>query len=76
MSGSCTATRATTGGPAAKAVRPPWIDRHAFDTVRSQTRAPKPGSVPAEGGGTATPTLGGGFGFSCEHGPVAREVAR
>jgi hypothetical protein len=32
-------------------------------TPESHTRAPPPGSVIAEGGGTATPTLGGGVGF-------------
>jgi len=41
-------------------------DRHEFGTPTSQTRAPKPASVSAEGGGTVTPTLGGGFGFSRE----------
>jgi hypothetical protein len=56
--------------------RPLWINRPAFGTARSQTRAPKAGSVPAEGGGTATPTLGGGFWFSREQFPVAGEVAR
>jgi hypothetical protein len=32
-------------------------------TPETQTRVPLPGSVIAEGGGTDTPTLGGGIGF-------------
>jgi hypothetical protein len=43
-----------------------WNNRHEFGTSASQTRAPNPASVFAEGGGTVTPTLGGGFGFSRE----------
>jgi hypothetical protein len=31
-------------------------------TPQTHTRAPRPGSVIAEGGGTMTPTLGGGIG--------------
>jgi hypothetical protein len=56
--------------------RPLWNNRPDFGTVQSQTGATKAGSVPAEGGGTATPTLGGGFWFSREQFPVAGEVAR
>jgi len=43
-----------------------WADRHDSGTVPSQTFARIAGSVLAEGGGTVTPTLGGGFGFSRE----------
>jgi len=43
-----------------------WTNRPDLGTYPSQTRAPNPASVFAEGGGTATPTLGGGFGFSRE----------
>ena len=35
-----------------------------FVTVQSQTRGLLTDSVTAEGGGTNTPTLGGGYGFS------------
>ena len=62
-----------------RAVPPPrslWMVRPRFGAVQAQTRASKRASVPAEGGGTATPTLGGGFGFSREQFPVAGEVAR
>jgi len=46
----------------------PGTDRHVFGTHASQTRAPNPASVSAEGGGTGSPTLmGGGTGFSREH---------
>ena len=38
-----------------------WANRHAFDPDASQTRAPRSDSVGPEGGGTHTPTLGGGF---------------
>jgi hypothetical protein len=53
-----------------------WIDRPKPGTFPAQTREPKRASVPAEGGGTATPTLGGGFWFLREHSPVAGEVTR
>jgi len=43
-----------------------WADRRNSGTVLSQTRAPNRASVVAEGGGTVTPALGGGFGFSRE----------
>jgi hypothetical protein len=39
-------------------------NRHAFDPRASQTRAPGRGIVALEGGGTNTPTLGGGFGVT------------
>jgi hypothetical protein len=52
-----------------------WIDRPTSGAFPAQTRVPKRASVPAEGGGTATPTLGGGFWFSREHSPVGGEVA-
>jgi hypothetical protein len=44
--------------------RPPWNDRPETGTNRSQTGAPLPGSVTAEGGGTSTPTQGGGIGVT------------
>ena len=66
------------GRPAAPrrshAVAPLWTNRHELGARRAQTRAPRPASVTAEGGGTAHPTLGGGFWFSREHGPVGGEV--
>jgi hypothetical protein len=36
-------------------------NRHGFGTPASQTRARPAGIVNAEGGGTASPTLGGGY---------------
>ena len=54
-------------------------DRHDFGTPPSQTRAPSLASVSAEGGGTFTPTLGGGIGFSRELEPArapGRRLAR
>jgi hypothetical protein len=54
-------------GLPAKAARSELLtDRHEVGTHPSQTRAPNPASVSAEGGGIVTPTLGGGFGFSRE----------
>ena len=53
-----------------------WANRHEVGAVPTQKRAPQPGSVTAEGGGTTTPTLGGGFWFSREQSPVAGEAAR
>jgi hypothetical protein len=50
-----------------RAVPPPrslWMVRPTHGAVQAQTRVPKRASVPAEGGGTATPTQGGGFWFS------------
>jgi hypothetical protein len=41
-----------------------WSDRPDFGIHASQTRALNPASVSAEGGGTDTPTLGGGLGFT------------
>ena len=38
--------------------------RHEIVTPETQTCEPRPGSVIAEGGGTTTPTLGGGTGFT------------
>jgi hypothetical protein len=52
-----------------------WTNRHELVPLPTHTRAPDTGSVTAEGGGTTTPTLGGGFWFSGEHLPAAREVA-
>jgi hypothetical protein len=66
----------TREGRLAGNARAAWMDRHSSATLASQTRAPQPGSVPAEGGGPATPTLGRGIGFSREQVPVAGEVAR
>ena len=53
-----------------------WMNRHAFGANAAQTREPEAASVTAEGGGTTTPTLGGGFWFSREQSPVAGEAAR
>ena len=66
-------------GPGAKRAVPPrslWIDGSTLGALVAQTREPNRDSVSAEGGGTETPTLGGAFWFSREHGPVAGEVAR
>jgi hypothetical protein len=60
----------------AKPPRGLWIDRPTLFALPAQTRESNRASVPAEGGGTATPTLGGGFLFSREHSPVAGEVPR
>jgi hypothetical protein len=38
-----------------------WTNRHAVGTPGSQTRAPMLDIVAPEGGGTSTPTLGGGI---------------
>jgi hypothetical protein len=48
------------------------MNRHAIGADLAQTRDALAGSVDAEGGGTASPTLGGGIGFS----RVPRNVAR
>jgi hypothetical protein len=37
-----------------------WTNRHASDALASQTRAAPAGIVALEGGGTNTPTPGGG----------------
>jgi len=41
----------------------PWLgtNRHGLGTPASQTRARSAGIVNAEGGGTTSPTLGGGY---------------
>jgi hypothetical protein len=41
----------------------PWLGtkRHGLGTPASQTRARSAGIVNAEGGGTTSPTLGGGY---------------
>ena len=44
-----------------------WTNRHEIGAHPAQTCAPQAASVTAEGGGTTTPTLGGGFWFSREH---------
>jgi hypothetical protein len=55
------------GEPRSRARRvSPWSNRLEFGSQPSQTRAPNLASVSAEGGGTVTPTLGGGIGFSRE----------
>jgi hypothetical protein len=66
------------GGSTSRSVRTRslWIDRPRLGAFPAQTREPKRASVPAEGGGTATPTLGGGLWFSREHSPVGGEVPR
>jgi hypothetical protein len=55
--------------------QPLWTNRRELAPLPTHTRAPNTGSVTAEGGGTTTPTLGGGFWFSREHLPAAGEVA-
>jgi len=46
----------------------PGTNRHISGTDASQTCAPNPDNVSAEGGGIGSPTLmGGGTGFSREH---------
>ena len=50
---------------------PLWTNRREIGTPATQPRAPRSGSVTAEGGGTTNPTLvGGGIGFSREPGTV------
>ena len=44
-------------------------------TVPSQTRAPAPDNVTAEGGGKNTPTQGGGYGFVAARARAARRWA-
>jgi hypothetical protein len=51
-------------------------DWHEFVTPESHIRAPNPGSVTAEGGGTTPPTLGGGTGFTRDTSTVAARGAR
>jgi hypothetical protein len=46
---------------ALRGAREPGTNRHTIGTSESQTRAPNPGIVAPEGGGTRTPTLGGGI---------------
>jgi hypothetical protein len=43
-------------------------------TGETHTRAPRRGSVSAEGGGTTPPTLGGGIGFSRDTSTVGRRA--
>jgi hypothetical protein len=62
--------RSVAGSP-----QPLWTNRHELASPPTNTRAPDTCSVTAEGGGTTTPTLGGGFWFSREHLPAALEVA-
>ena len=50
-------------------------NRHAIVTPGSHIRALGAANVTAEGGGTASPTLGGGIGFSREHLPPATSAA-
>ena len=54
----------------------PWTNRHTIGTQASHTGAPLAGNVTAEGGGTRTPTLGGGIRFSREQAPATGEVPR
>ena len=54
----------------------PWANRHTIGTQASHTGAPPTANVTAEGGGTTTPTLGGGIWFSREQPPAAGKVAR
>jgi hypothetical protein len=63
------------GRTVAGSARGLWTDRCELVPLPTHTRAADTGSVTAEGGGTTTPTLGGGFWFSREHVPAAREVA-
>jgi hypothetical protein len=54
----------------------PRTNRHTIGTPASHTGAPLAANVTAEGGGTTTPTLGGGIGFSREQSPATGEVPR
>jgi hypothetical protein len=54
----------------------PWSNRHTIGTQASHTGAPLAANVTAEGGGTGTPTLGGGIRFSREQSPATGEVPR
>jgi hypothetical protein len=53
-----------------------WANRHTIGTPASHTGAPLAANVTAEGGGTRTPTLGGGIRFSREQSPATGEVPR
>ena len=53
-----------------------WTNRHTVGARASHTGAPIAANVAAEGGGTTSPTLGGGLCFSREQSPVAGEVPR
>ena len=63
-----------TAEPRPRDVASLWTDCPEVGADPAQTRAPRPASVTAEGGGTKHPTQGGGFWFSREHGPVGGEV--
>ena len=52
-----------------------WTHKHDLGTPPSQTRAPKTTSVPAEGGGTNTPALGGGFALTRAREPATQPPA-
>ena len=64
------------GVPARMSPQREWRNRHTIGTRTSHTGAPIAVNVTAEGGGTTTPTLGGGLMFSREQLPVADEVPR
>jgi len=53
-----------------------WTNQRTIGTAASHTGAPLAANVTAEGGGTTTPTLGGGIWFSREQLRAAGEVAR
>jgi hypothetical protein len=53
-----------------------WANRHTLGTPALHTGAPLAANVTAEGGGTRTPTLGGGIRFSREQSPATGEVPR
>jgi hypothetical protein len=50
-----------------------WANRHAFGALGTQTRAPRPGIVDAEGGGfNPTLSMGGGAGVPPHRGRGGR----
>jgi hypothetical protein len=54
----------------------PWTNQHTIGMQASHTGAPLAANVTAEGGGTTTPTLGGGVRFSRQQSPATGEVPR
>jgi hypothetical protein len=64
------------GTPLGPNPRRPWTNRQTIGTLASHTGAALAGNVTAEGGGTRTPTLGGGIRFSRDQSPATGEVPR
>ena len=60
----------------AKTPRRRWTNRHTIGTQATHTSAPLAANVTAEGGGTTTPTLGGGIWFPREQKTAAGGVVR